>query len=127
MILVIGGASSGKREYVMSEYGFSPEDLADAVISDKSANGDKSAISDKPVIYNLQDLAAQNPGQYKMLVPELVKKQVVICNEVGCGIVPLSAFEREIRESTGRLCIILAQKADRVIRIVCGIPSVIKG
>jgi len=115
MILIIGGNSSGKKEYVMSEYGFSPEDLADAV------------INDKPVIYNLQDLVAQNPGKDRMLLPELVKKQVVICNEVGCGIVPVSAEEREIRESTGRLCIILAQKAEKVVRIICGVPSVIKG
>ena len=115
MILIIGGAFSGKREYALSEYGLLPEEMSDAV------------LSDKPAIYNLQDLVAQNPGKYKMLVSELVKQQVVICNEVGCGIVPVSAEEREIRESTGRLCIILAQKADKVIRIVCGIPVVIKG
>lgn len=51
----------------------------------------------------------------------------MICNEVGCGLVPVDPAEREARERTGRLCIQLAQKADRVVRVVCGVGTAIKG
>ena len=56
----------------------------------------------------------------------LLGKEVVVCDEVGSGIIPLSARDRQAREATGRLCIQLAARATRVVRLVCGIPTVIK-
>ncbi len=114
MILVIGGLASGKREYVKNEYGYHDSDMADGV------------INDKPVLYNLQNLVAKAPEDAQVLVPALLQKEAVICNEVGCGIVPILQNERLAREATGRLCIELAKYAHRVIRLQCGIPSVIK-
>ena len=35
--------------------------------------------------------------------------------------------ERRGREAVGRLCVRLAQRAECVVRMVCGIPTVIKG
>lgn len=52
---------------------------------------------------------------------------VVVTDEVGCGIVPADAFEREYREKTGRICTELALKSEKVYRVVCGIGTVIKG
>ena len=73
-----------------------------------------------PVLYDLQDLDNVSPE-------DLLQKEVVICNEVGCGLVPVDPAERERRERTGRLCIELAKQADRVIRVVCGVGTIIKG
>jgi len=115
MILVVGGLASGKREYVQTSYHFSDQELADAV------------LDDKPVLFNLQDLVARDPGRSRRLLPELVKKRIVICNEVGCGIVPLTPEARATREAVGRLCIILAREAEKVVRLCSGIPTVIKG
>lgn len=114
MILVLGGAFSGKREYVKS-LGYADLDMADAV------------LDDKPVIYNLQKLVAESPHSTASLTQQLLSKQVIICNEVGSGIIPIDKNDSEAREATGRLCIILAQNADKVVRMVCGIPTVIKG
>jgi adenosylcobinamide kinase / adenosylcobinamide-phosphate guanylyltransferase len=114
MILVVGGAFSGKREYVKS-LGFEDSDMADAI------------LNEKPVLYNLQDLIAVSTESEEYLTEKLLSKSVVICNEVGSGIIPLDKEQREDREKTGRMCIILAQKAEKVARIVCGIPTVIKG
>ena len=47
-------------------------------------------------------------------------------DEIGNGIVPLDAFEREYREQTGRAEILLAKKADEVVRVICGIGQKIK-
>ena len=51
---------------------------------------------------------------------------ILICDEIGCGLVPVDAFEREYRESTGRVMNALAVQAERVDRVVCGIGRRIK-
>ena len=51
---------------------------------------------------------------------------IFICDEIGNGIVPMDALERDYRERTGRMQIRIAQKAERVERIVCGISQRLK-
>ena len=51
---------------------------------------------------------------------------VVISDEVGNGIVPIDAFEREYRERLGRMLVEIAAKAERVERVICGIGQRIK-
>ncbi|MGI6216762.1 MAG: bifunctional adenosylcobinamide kinase/adenosylcobinamide-phosphate guanylyltransferase [Coriobacteriales bacterium] len=114
MILVIGGAASGKLDYVKS-LGYSDEQVSDG------------CIDKRPVVYNLQDLVAEDPSAAPGYYDDLVGKEVVICNEVGSGVIPIARETREAREQTGRLCNRLARVADRVVRIVSGIPMVIKG
>jgi len=114
MILVIGSAASGKREYVKS-LGYSDSDIADGV------------LDDKPVVYNLQAIVERDPMGSVSLLTELLEKEVVVCCEVGSGVIPIFRKERESREQTGRLCNHLAQRAEKVVRLVCGIPTVIKG
>ena len=113
MILVIGSASSGKLEYVKS-LGYRDCDIADSV------------IDARPVVYGLQNIIFQGHTAIDDLVPVLLKKEVVVCNEVGSGVIPIDQRERLSREMTGRLCNILAQHAEKVICIVCGIPVIIK-
>ena len=114
MILVIGGAASGKRAYVQS-LGYAEADFADAV------------LDARPVVYNVQDLVFADPDGASALLAPLLSKEVVICSEVGSGVIPADRRGREAREATGRLCILLARQAERVVRLVCGIPTVIKG
>ena len=70
--------------------------------------------------------AAQAGEGWESLVPGLVEKEVVICQEVGSGVIPLEKEARQMREYTGRLCTALAEQADRVVRLFCGIPTIIK-
>ena len=51
---------------------------------------------------------------------------VIICDEIGNGIVPVEAFERAYRERTGRIVTALAKEAEEVVRVVCGIGQRIK-
>lgn len=51
---------------------------------------------------------------------------VVISDEVGNGIVPMDAFEREYRERLGRMLVEIASKSERVERVICGIGQRIK-
>lgn len=114
MILVIGGLASGKRDFVKIEYGYLESDMADAV------------LDERPVIFNLQDLVSARVDEADRLLPSLFEKKVVICNEIGSGVVPIDKTERAAREATGRLCVALADNAEKVVRIYCGIPFVIK-
>ena len=84
-------------------------------------------LDDKKVLYGLEKLVAADPEGAASLLPELLKKEVVACSEVGSGVIPLRYEQRQAREATGRLCVQLAAHAEKVIRMVAGIPVTIKG
>lgn len=46
---------------------------------------------------------------------------IIVCDEIGCGLVPVDAFEREYRESVGRICTELVKHAEEVHRVTCGV------
>jgi len=50
----------------------------------------------------------------------LADKEIVICEDITCGIVPVDATDRKWREDVGRLMQALA-KNRRVYRVICGI------
>lgn len=51
---------------------------------------------------------------------------ILISDEVGYGIVPVDAFDRAYREAVGRVCTETAACSRKVVRVVCGIGTVIK-
>lgn len=51
---------------------------------------------------------------------------VIVSDEIGSGIVPISAEERAWRQAVGRALCIIAQHAQSVTRVVCGIGVRIK-
>lgn len=113
MILVIGGVAAGKRTYVERYLGISRTEVAEA------------ELDDRPAVCNVQELLREE--SIEALLPKLLKKRVVICDEVGSGVVPLDAGDRAWREAVGRLCSELSMEAEAVVRVFCGIPTVIKG
>ena len=113
MTLIIGGRAAGKLAYVKS-LGYSEGQIS----------GDPEDTG--PVLYGLQDIVARDPEGSEGLLPLLLKKEIVVCDEVGCGVIPLEKRDRQAREAIGRLCVLLAKNADRVVRVIAGIPTVIK-
>ncbi|WMJ84962.1 bifunctional adenosylcobinamide kinase/adenosylcobinamide-phosphate guanylyltransferase [Oscillospiraceae bacterium LTW-04] len=113
MILIIGGAHCGKRNYAATYLGYDLKHMS-------------NQLHGAPVLYDLQALL-QECADYEIILPALRQKQVIICNEVGCGVVPMDDHERTWRETVGRVCCMLAREADKVIRVQCGIGTVIKG
>ena len=110
MILVTGPLFSGKQEYICSVLNWSQEDFREKGIRD------------------VQELAARTEeDQLEALAGRLSEFEVVLSTEVGGGIVPVDPVERKARERAGRLSCLLAQKAETVVRVCCGLPIVIKG
>lgn len=114
MILILGGAASGKRTY-LEALGYGPEDIADGVLDERK------------VLYGLEKLVAADPEGAAALLPWLLQKEAVACCEVGSGVIPVHPELRRAREATGRLCVQLAAQAEKVVRLVAGIPMTLKG
>lgn len=125
--LIVGGRAQGKLDYLLRRGDVREEDISfcDSCPLDE--------IGSKQAIYRLERLAfrllelGQDPGAW--ISPRLIDMEewVVICDEVGCGVVPVDRRDRHWRETVGRLCCDLAGQADRVIRICCGLPVALKG
>lgn len=61
-----------------------------------------------------EELLGQNPNL------------ILTMAELGCGIVPMEAFERAWRETAGRIGCSLAARAEAVYRVVCGMEQQLK-
>ena len=61
------------------------------------------------------------------LADRLAAYDLVLATEVGGGVVPMDAAERAAREAAGRLACLLAARADCVVQMFCGLPTVLKG
>ena len=151
MILVIGGMSSGKKTYVKERF-FSGDEVGfgaaccdarelgvscEAGVLDElgvpnelgisSELGDNllSRLRETRIVLHAEELArADTPSEAVMQA--LCAAEAVTMNELGAGIVPADPAERAYRERAGRLAVLLAKEADEVVRMVCGIPVVLK-
>ena len=103
MIFITGPLFSGKRAYARTLCG-EDELCRDAQVL-ATQETDLSALADRLT------------AQYK----------VVISTEVGGGVVPVDAAQRAAREAAGRLACLLAEQADTVVRVFCGLPIALKG
>lgn len=120
MELIIGGAAQGKLEYVLRTYHLTPDQVSDGVLTGCPAvNHLEDAV--RALLRQGKDPAAEVLA-YAAAHPDVI----LICAEVGCGLVPMDAFEREWREAVGRLCCQLAARAHRVVRVFCGMPTLLK-
>lgn len=152
MIFVIGPLFSGKQDYIMQALGWSETDflekavrdvqnlaaeaaeaveveeaagaveIAEAVETDGAAEAAEAAEAVETSHSPLDDLQEK----LRSLADRLSQKEVVIATETGCGVIPLDPRERRNREAAGRLSCLLAERAETVVRICCGIPQVLK-
>ena len=77
---------------------------------------------------NEMDSKVKELRELRRMADELAADYAVAAaTEIGGGIVPMDAGERRAREAAGRLACLLAARADTVIEMFCGIPTVLKG
>ena len=125
MILVVGGAYQGKlvfakelcpkTEWIDGRECKEEEILSCGGIHHFHAYVERQLKAGQPVKQLAGHIADENP------------EIVIVSVEIGYGIIPVDAFDREYRETAGRLCTELAVYADKVYRVVCGIGVLLKG
>lgn len=140
MELYIGGFAQGKLEYVKCrcKENQKTEKLFVKVIDCVDSHYKKMLLEtecDVLILNHLhlwvRDLLDEGMEEEKIQTTILswIKSNpdaIVICDELGNGIVPIKKQERIWREQTGRLMIELAKQAERVERILCGLGQRLK-
>ena len=105
MKLYIGGAYQGQEELARRENP-GAEIIPDFHLLLKDFDSDPRAFA--------EDYCRTHP------------EAVIIADEIGCGVVPIDRKDRAWRENAGRALCVIAQNADVVIRVMCGIGVRIK-
>lgn len=127
MKLVIGGCAQGKLQYVLHKYRLKEDAVWDGVIPNGKTLPAGTIVIDHFHLFVRRCLL--NSGCPEEEIQSFIRncdECIIISDEIGNGIVPLEAFEREYRERTGRILVQLALRAEEVERVICGIGQKIK-
>lgn len=126
MKLIVGGYAQGKLGYVVDKFEIEHSLILDGVLPEVGRYEGRVVINH----LNLFIKDVLDKGECpEEAIDEVVRHYpdcIIICDEVGNGIVPIKPFEREYRDRTGRILIQLAKQAEEVERVICGIGQKIK-
>ena len=123
MKMVIGGAYQGKTDYAKQVY-------PNLVWSDGASCDLKDIFSCSGIVHFeefVRRWIRENKAEHATDLAEQILQEnpdlIVVTVEVGYGLVPVDAFERQYREAVGRICTNLAACADRWIGYSAGSGS----
>ena len=125
MVFVTGGSWQGKREWANKTF---PK-LTNIV------DGETAEFSDFVQAQRIDRLhlwirrKMKEGGSLDGYVDRLLQQNpdvVILMDEVGSGVVPVDKEERAYREKVGRIGCEIAEKAQSVYRVICGIGTEIK-
>lgn len=125
MILITGGAFQGKTDYALHVLGV--KSIADCEICAFEDIFTAECLNGWHKLVRRLLNENMSPAEYASRLINENPSAVVITDEIGGGIIPIEKRERIWRSATGSSCCILADFSHTVIRIICGIPTVIKG
>ena len=133
MILVIGGSDQGKTAFArrLAAGGVNAGEVeADIAEADGQTASPEEALHAEVVLGFHHYIKRLLPSEQdaETFVRQVIEAdpRVVVMTEVGYGIVPLEAAERQYREAVGKAGQMLAAQAESVYRLVCGIATKIK-
>lgn len=129
MKLIIGGYAQGKLNYTVTKYNVAEDHVFESVLP---TSEELEKLTGTIIVSSLHKWIRKRikeGGRPEEEISSFVKKNpdcIIICDEIGNGIVPMDPFERVYRERTGRIQVKLAADAEEVERVVCGIAQKIK-
>ena len=150
MEVYFGGAFQGKLEYVLEKKGClkvadgtgcSLKDIKEAQVLNHLHLYIKRLTYKEGAAYNTtvddtittDDTITADTTEKTMPAAEIINDIyeanpdiILICDEVGGGIVPLKKEDRIYRETVGRALCCAVKKSDRVERVMCGIGQCLK-
>ena len=147
MIFIIGGREQGKTAYAMKLWekrtlerrktkdlstvlnrSKNPEaGRVTARIADGRLETDEQTIVQADLITHFELFvrremeAGRDPYVFAERLMQENPDAFVTADEIGCGIVPMEAFERDYRETDGRICQRIAAYSEEVHRVICGL------
>lgn len=122
--IIMGGAFQGKTQYATKTY--PGLELTDGFNCPLDEIGNCVAVNKFHSFTRRWLLEGRTKEALLTMLENNRNLQLLISDEIGYGLVPIDDFEREYREFHGRVMTELAEKADCVERVVCGIPQRIK-
>jgi len=126
MIMVTGGSFQNKTALALKLTGLSAEDVADGAECSENEALEAKGIRNYHTLVKRIFMSGSDPLAFTEKLCR-TSAEVVIMDEIGCGIVPIDKEERMIREAVGRCGCIIAENSTKVVRVCCGIPTIIKG
>ncbi|MEG1459605.1 MAG: bifunctional adenosylcobinamide kinase/adenosylcobinamide-phosphate guanylyltransferase [Acetivibrio sp.] len=126
MILIFGGAYQGKLAYVKEKYEMKEQDI---FFCEK---GKLDMDDSKDVMYGLEHLIwelVKREIPYEAFIEDKLpgwKNKIIVCEDNSCGVVPIDPLLRQYRETQGRVLSLLSKNAEKVVRMFCGLESLIK-
>ena len=127
MILVIGGAYQGKKDWVQGRYRLEESDWTDGDSCSEEDLFRARAVNRFHLFVRRSVVEGRDLSDFADTLREKNPSLILVKNEIGCGVVPRDPLERKYREQDGRLSEKLAAHSDTVVRVICGIGQVIKG
>ena len=112
--LFIGGNSQGHNDLAIKAY--------NGIIADGKEDSIES-IENADVIVNYHEFVRKIMEKGK---DPLEFSQNINAKAIACDVVPMDKKQILYREAVGRSCCILAERAERVTRVICGIGVIIK-
>ena len=122
MELIFGGAYQGKTQYAAKKYGLRAEDI----FTCEGIGLDKNARCIRHLERFASACTAAGLDAREEFARQAPKAVCLMADDISCGIVPLDVQERAWREASGRLLSFLAEQADTVTRVFCGLPLALK-
>ncbi len=126
MILIFGGAYQGKLQFACSEFGLQPQDCYTCSAADTSPDASMKIWQQlHTFVYQLRR-ENTDPLLWFEEHQAVWQDKILIFDDIGSGIVPTDALERQWREDNGRCLQYLSQQATEVYRLFCGLPTRLK-
>lgn len=127
MKLVIGGHAQGKLNYLLQKEKLNENAVYNGCLPKLSETENETVVINRFHEWmRTQIMEGNSPEEEILFFTDRCKNCIIISDEIGNGIIPLDAFEREYRERTGRILVELAGRARAVERVICGIAQKIK-
>jgi len=126
MILIFGGVYQGKLAYALERFELSQDDVYECGYECTDMPMGKRVVYelDKWLLALIK--AELDPDDAVAWFIEENRGAIIVCNDISCGVVPMSQDMRKWREATGRALSEIARLSDEVIRLFCGIPARLK-
>ncbi|MDR5587983.1 MULTISPECIES: bifunctional adenosylcobinamide kinase/adenosylcobinamide-phosphate guanylyltransferase [Clostridium] len=124
MILIYGGAYNGKNEFVKKKYNLENKDLFYC----NNSNLDFSYKVIMGLHMFIKDCVLKKIDTLEIIKENLdiLQDKIIVCDEIGSGIVPLNREDRLWREECGKVLQFLSQNSNKVCRIFFGLEEVLK-